>query len=158
MQVLVREMQPNEKGDVEKLFARSLGVTDRIIFQLSFEGAQKSARKQSGGTLTAEYDSKIVGAVSMRIQTVTKKRTGYIDALVTDKELRGRAIGKSLVDGAISWLEEHGCEVIYATAARYNSHLGTFLFTEASISTRFRNSSETTGSTFYDCGLENSIS
>ena len=121
MQVLVREVQPNEKGDVEKLFARSLGITDRIIFQLSFEDAQKCARKQSGGTLTAECDGKIVGAVSMRIQTVKNKRTGYIDALITDKELRGRAIGKSLVDEAISWLEEHGCEVIYATADRYNS-------------------------------------
>jgi len=121
LQVLVREMQPNEKGSVEKLFARSLGIINRIVFQLSFEDAQKSARKQSGGTLTAEYDGKIVGAVSMRIQIVKEKRTGYIDALVTDKELRGRAIGKSLVDGAISWLEEHGCEVIYATADRYNS-------------------------------------
>jgi len=121
MQVLVREMQPNEKEDVEKLFARSLGIIDRIVFQLSFEDAQKSARKQSGGTLAAEYDGKIVGTVSMRIQTVKDKRTGYIDALVSDKELRRRAIGKSLVDGAISWLEEHGCEVIYATADRYNS-------------------------------------
>ena len=121
MQVVVREMQPNEKGDVEKLFARSLGIIDRIVFQLSFEDAQKSARKQSGGTLVAEYDGKIVGAVSMRIQIIKNKRTGYIDALVTDKELRGRAIGKSLVDGAISWLEGPGCEVIYATADRYNS-------------------------------------
>ncbi|MBS7635637.1 hypothetical protein KEJ34_09230 [Candidatus Bathyarchaeota archaeon] len=25
------------------------------------------------------------------------------------------------MDGAISWLEERGCEVIYATADRYNS-------------------------------------
>jgi len=135
MQVLVREMQPSEKGDVEKLFARSLGIIDRIVFQLSFEDAQKSARKQGGGTLTAEYDGKIVGTVSMRIQSVKDKRTGYIDALVTDKELRGRAIGKSLVDGAISWLDEHGCEVIYATADRYNSpswnmfiHRGFYLY------------------------------
>ncbi len=135
MQVLVREMQPNEKGDVEKLFARSLGIIDRIVFQLSFEDAQKSAREQSGGTLTAEHDGKIVGAVSMRIQTLKDKRTGYIDALVADKELRGRAIGKCLVDGAISWLEEHGCEVIYATADRYNSpswntfiHRGFYLY------------------------------
>jgi len=114
-------MQPNEKEEVEKLLARSLGIIDRIIFQLSFEDAQRSACKKSGGTLTAEYDDKVVGAVSMRIQLIRGKRVGYIDALVTDKELRGRAIGKSLVDGAISWLEEHGCEVIYATADRYNS-------------------------------------
>ncbi|MEM3090431.1 MAG: GNAT family N-acetyltransferase [Candidatus Bathyarchaeia archaeon] len=121
MQVHVREMLPKEEGDVKQLFARSLGIIDKIVFQLSFDEAQKSARKQRGGTLVAEYHGKIVGAVSMRIQRVKDKQTGYIDALVVDKELRGRAIGKSLVDRAISWLEEHECEIIYATADRYNS-------------------------------------
>ena len=121
MQVLVREMQPNEKVNVENLLERSLGIIDRIVFQLSFEGAQESARKQSGGTLIAEYDGKIVGAVSVRIQLIKGTRTGYIDMLVADRELRGRAIGKSLVEEAISWLEGRGCEVIYATADRYNS-------------------------------------
>ncbi|MEM2930922.1 MAG: GNAT family N-acetyltransferase [Thermoproteota archaeon] len=121
MQIVIRELQPGEEKDVEKLFTRSLGITDRIVFQLSFEEARKSAVKQCGGTLVAEFDNKIVGTVSMRIKVLKGKRTGFIDALVSDKELRGRAIGRSLVDGAILWLEEHGCEVIYATADRYNS-------------------------------------
>ncbi len=121
MRIVVREMQPGEEKEVKKLFTRSLGITDRIIFQLSFEEARKSAEKQRGTTLVAEFGGKIVGTVSMRIQVIKGKRTGFIDALVSDKELRGRAIGKSLVDGAILWLEEHGCEVIYATADRYNS-------------------------------------
>lgn len=105
MQVLVREMQPEEKRDVENLFARSLGITDRIFFQLSFESVQKSVKKQGGGTLVADYGGKIVGTVSMRIQIINGVRTGYIDALATDKEFRGRGIGRSLVDRAISWLE-----------------------------------------------------
>lgn len=121
MQVVVREMQTNEKKEVEKLFKRSLGITDRIVFQLAFDSTQKNARKQSGSTLVAEYEGEIVGAVSIRVQLVKNKWTGYIDALVSDKELRGKGIGKSLVDEAISWLENHGCEVIYATADRYNS-------------------------------------
>ncbi|MEM3088286.1 MAG: GNAT family N-acetyltransferase [Candidatus Bathyarchaeia archaeon] len=114
-------MQLSEKEDVEKLFKRNLGIIDRVIFQLSFEDIQKSARKQGGNSLIAEYDGKIVGAVSMRIQEIKDSRTGFIDALVVDKELRGKAIGKSLVDNAILWLEERGCKVIYATANRYNS-------------------------------------
>ncbi|MEM3648809.1 MAG: GNAT family N-acetyltransferase, partial [Thermoproteota archaeon] len=109
MQIVIRELQPGEEKEVEKLFTRSLGITDRIIFQLSFEEARKSARKQCGGTLVAELDGKIVGTVSMRNQVLKGKRTGFIDALVSDKELRGRSIGRSLVDGAILWLEEHGC-------------------------------------------------
>jgi len=69
----------------------------------------------------AVHDGRIVGSVSMRFQLLRGRLTGFIGALVTDRELRGRGIGRSLVDGAISWLEERGCEVIYATADRYNS-------------------------------------
>lgn len=121
MQVLVREMLPGEKDDVEGLFGRSLGLVDRIVFLLSFEDALKSSQRQSGGSLVAVHDGRVVGSVSMRFQPIRGRRTGFIDALVTDREFRGRGIGRSLVDVAISWLEERGCEVIYATADRYNS-------------------------------------
>ncbi len=121
MQALVREMLPGEKAEVEGLFSRSLGLVDRIFFLLSFEDALKSAQKQRGGSLVAVHGGRIVGSVSMRFQPIGGKWTGFIDALVTDRELRGRGIGRSLVDGAISWLEERKCEVIYATADRYNS-------------------------------------
>ncbi|UCC27814.1 MAG: GNAT family N-acetyltransferase, partial [Candidatus Bathyarchaeota archaeon] len=47
--------------------------------------------------------------------------TGFVDALVADKEHRGKGIGTSLVETAISWLEKRGCKTIYATADRYNS-------------------------------------
>ena len=121
LQVLVREMLPDENEAVEKLFARSLGLLDRIVFGLSFEGAQKSAKKQNGGTLVAEYDAGIVGAVSMKIQRIKGELAGFVDALVADKEHRGKGIGTSLVEHAVSWLEERGCKTIYATADRYNS-------------------------------------
>jgi GNAT superfamily N-acetyltransferase len=121
MQVLVREMLPGEKDDVEGLFGRSLGLVDRIVFLLSFEDALKSSQRRSGGSLVAVHDGRVVGNVSMRFWLVGGRRTGFIDALVADGELRGRGIGRSLADGAISWLEERGCEVIYATADRYNS-------------------------------------
>ncbi|MEM2239521.1 MAG: GNAT family N-acetyltransferase [Candidatus Bathyarchaeia archaeon] len=121
MCIIVREMQPSEKKAVGELFKRSLSIIDRVIFQLAFEDTQRRARKQNGGTLIAEYDRKIVGSASMRIQVVKSKRIGFIDALVTDREFRGRGIGRSLVDNAITWLEKRGCEVIYATADRYNS-------------------------------------
>lgn len=57
------------------------------------------------------------------MQILKDKRIGYIDALVADKESRGRGVGKSLVDGATLWLEERRCEIIYATADRYNTFI-----------------------------------
>lgn len=114
-------MLPNEREAVEKLFARSLGIIDRVVFGLSFEEARKSANRHCGGTLVAEIDGEIVGTVSMRIQNLKGETTGFVDALATDKENRGKGIGTSLVENAISWLEKRGCKTIYATADRYNS-------------------------------------
>jgi len=114
-------MQPDEKAAVEKLFARSLGIIDRIVFELSFEEAQKSARKQEGGTLIAECNSEIVGTVSMRIQRIKGEFVGFVDALAEDRGHRGKGIGTALVENAMSWLEKRGCTTIYATADRYNS-------------------------------------
>lgn len=121
MQFFIREMLPDEKEAVEKLFTRSLGIIDRIVFGLSFEEVQKSAKKQNGGTLVAEHNGEIVGTVSMRVQHIKGEPTGFVDALAADKEHRGKGIGTSLVESAISWLEKRGCKTIYATADRYNS-------------------------------------
>jgi Zn-dependent protease/GNAT superfamily N-acetyltransferase len=121
MKVLVREMLPNERTDVEALFSRSLGLINRIVFQLSFEDALKKAQKQSGGCLVAVCKSRIVGSVSMKILPIGGERLGFIDALMVEKALRVKGIGRSLVDRAILWLEERECEVIYATVDRYNS-------------------------------------
>ncbi len=121
MQFLVREMLPEEKDAVKKFFVRNLGVVNRIIFGLSFEEAQKSARKQKGGTLVVEINSEIVGTVSMQIKHIKGELTGFIDALATGKEHRGKGIGSSLVENSVSWLEKRGCKIVYATADRYNS-------------------------------------
>ena len=119
--IFVREILPGEKNEVERLFSRSLGFVDRIIFSLSFEEAEKSAKKQTGGTLVAVHEDRIVGSVSVKTHLINGKKTGFIDALVVDRELRGVGIGRHLVETAITWLEDRGCEVIYATADRYNS-------------------------------------
>ena len=73
MQFFIREMHPNEKEAVEKLFARSLGIIDRIVFQLSFEDAQKSAKKQKGGTLIAEHGSEIVGTIDRSLEVFLRR-------------------------------------------------------------------------------------
>jgi GNAT superfamily N-acetyltransferase/Zn-dependent protease len=121
MKVLVREMRSSERADVEELFSRSLSLINRIVFQLAFENALKYTQKQSGGCLVALCDGRIVGSVSMKFKLLGGARTGFIGALVVEKELHGRGIGSSLVDRAILWLEEWECEVIYVTVDRYNS-------------------------------------
>ncbi len=117
----VREILPSEKEDVEEFFKRNLGPIDRVFFHLAFEDAIKSALKQVGTSLLAVYEGKIVGSVSLRIVVYAEKTIGLIDAIVTDKNLRGRGIGKSLLNEALSWFEKEGCAIICATVDRYNS-------------------------------------
>jgi GNAT superfamily N-acetyltransferase len=114
-------MLPNERTIVESIFARSLNLINRIVFQISFEDALRKAKRQKGATLVAELDGQIVGCVSVKIESIRGKPTGFIDALAADKDHRGKGVGKSLVSSASSWLEERGCGDIYATADRYNS-------------------------------------
>lgn len=120
-EISVREMLHGEESKVRDFFEENLGVIDRIIFPLAFRDALKSAARQLGTTLLALSNGEIVGSVSLRIVVYSEKRIGLIDAIVTDKNLRGRGIGKSLLDEALSWFEKKGCEIIYATADRYNS-------------------------------------
>lgn len=120
-EISFREMLHGEESKVRDFFEENLGVIDRIIFPLAFRDAFKSAAKQLGTTLLALSNGEIVGSVSLRIVVYSEKRIGLIDAIVTDKNLRGRGIGKSLLDEALSWFEKKDCEIIYATADRFNS-------------------------------------
>jgi GNAT superfamily N-acetyltransferase/Zn-dependent protease len=120
-EILVREMLDGEESEVRDFFEENLGIIDRIIFPLAFRDSLKSAIKQLGTTFVAICDGKVVGSVSLRIVVYAEKRIGLIDAIVADKDLRGRGIGKSLLDEALSWFEKKGCELIYATVDRFNS-------------------------------------
>jgi GNAT superfamily N-acetyltransferase len=121
MQFNIREILLEENDAVKKFFVKNLGIINRIVFGLSFEDAQKNAKRERGGTLVAEHNNEIVGTVSMQIKKIKGEPTGFIDALATDKKHRGKGIGKTLVEHSISWLERKGCKSVYATADRYNS-------------------------------------
>ena len=120
-EIFVREILHSEESKVRDFFERNLGIIDRIIFLLAFRDALKSALKQLGTTLIAVRNREIVGSASLRIVVYAEKRIGLIDAIVTDKNIRGRGIGKSLLDEALSWFEKKGCKIIYATVDRFNS-------------------------------------
>jgi len=120
-EIFVREILHGEESKVRDFFERNLGVIDRIAFPLAFREALKSALKQLGTSLVAVYNGEIVGSVSLRIVVYAEKRIGLVDAIVTDKDLRGRGIGKSLLDEALSWFEKKECRIIYTTVDRFNS-------------------------------------
>jgi GNAT superfamily N-acetyltransferase len=114
-EIFVREMLPGEEGEVRNLFRENLGLADKFFFLMAFKDSLKS-----GATLVAVSRGRIIGSVSLRILSYSSKRSGLIDAIVK-KNARGKGVGKSLLDSAFSWSQGKGCELIYATADRYNS-------------------------------------
>jgi len=119
--ILIREISLEEEKAVRDFFEKNLGIIDTIIFNLSFGDVLKSTRHGMGTTFVATKGEKIVGSFSVRLQTHRGKRVGFIDAIVTDKNIRGKGIGTSLFDACLQWLQDRNCEVILATADRYNS-------------------------------------
>jgi len=119
--IAVRELLPGEEKTVRDFYRQSLGLIDGLIFQLAFRDALKSAAKRRGTTLVAVFDGRCVGSVSLRILAYSGKTIGLIDAIVTDRNVRGRGVGRLLLDSALSWLEGRGCGIVWATADRFNS-------------------------------------
>ena len=120
-EVTVREILPDEERAVRDFLERNLNPIDGLFFSLGFGDALRSARKQLGTSLVAECEGRIVGSFSLKIVVYGSRRIGLIDAIVTDKRLRGRGIGKALLDYALVWLDKKNCEIVCATVDRFNS-------------------------------------
>ena len=113
-------MLPREENSIRELFERNLSI-DQEFFHLAFNDALKRALKQLGATLVAIRGEQVVGSVSLRVFDYARKRIGLVDAMVVKKTLRGKGVGKSLLDAALSWFKEKECKIVYATVDRNNS-------------------------------------
>jgi len=120
-EILIRGIAADEEEKVIELYDRNLGIIDRLVFTLSFRDVVKSARSGLGATFVAIIGSKVVGSLSVRPQRHRGKRVGFIDAIVTERDLRGKGIGTTLLNECLRWFEERNCNVILATVDRYNS-------------------------------------
>ena len=119
-EIHVREILPSEENSIRELFERNLSI-DQEFFHLAFSDALKRALNQQGANLTAMHSEQVVGSVSLRGFVYARKRVGLIDAIITEKSLRGRGIGKSLLDAALSWFKERDYKIVYATVDKHNS-------------------------------------
>ncbi|MHA1131818.1 MAG: GNAT family N-acetyltransferase [Candidatus Helarchaeota archaeon] len=70
-------------------------------------------RLQKEGILIAEDEGKVVGLIVAEILiNPIGASEGHITAIVTDKDVRNKGIGKVLVNESIQHLEEMGAEII----------------------------------------------
>jgi len=69
-----------------------------------------------GTILTATSDDEIVGMLAINIVIKLGKREARIDEVIVDESTRGSGLGQQLVQAAIEWAWDHGCNVVELTS------------------------------------------
>ncbi|MBN2152863.1 MAG: GNAT family N-acetyltransferase [Candidatus Lokiarchaeota archaeon] len=119
--IVIREMGLSEQGSVRALFKRCLGPIDLAAFSIAFCDVIKSIKKRQGCCLVAVQGGAVVGTMSLRTFTYGGRRAGLVDAVASDRAVRGRGVAKAMLATAIGWFEARGYPDVYATVDRYNS-------------------------------------
>src|SRR5919202_369373 len=103
-------MRDGEKGAVRSLARRAFSALEGVFF---------SPPPQ---TLVAERDGQVVGAVVPKILTLPGKREyGGMFWLMTDPQVHGLGVGGWLVEAALRYFEEHGCQETFACVEGFNT-------------------------------------
>lgn len=117
----IRESRQSEVPQLKALYKDNLWVLDRLIFGGVLNSVIKEREQQKATCLVAVDGHQIIGSFCVRWVEIKGERHGLIDVVVTARERYGQGIAKKLLHASVEWLENQGCQHIYATADRYNS-------------------------------------
>lgn len=65
----------------------------------------------------AKYDGKIVGTLTLAIYPTPLTRKAWIEDVVTDNAIRGKGIGKLLIEAALEYAQKLGIEKVDLTSS-----------------------------------------
>jgi GNAT superfamily N-acetyltransferase len=108
--ISVRRMHDGEERAVRALAERAFSRLESAFFSPPVH------------TLVAERDGQLLGAVAPTLfELPDKRRAGGIVWLMTDPKTRGLGVGGRLVEAALEYLKEHGCQEAFAGVEGYNT-------------------------------------
>ncbi len=108
--LVIRPMEPAEKGEVRGIMRRCFPLLMRPFFSLG------------GVVLVAQHREDLLGAVVMnRCLCAGGAMTGIISWIFTAPEARGMGVGQALIDRALDHLERQGCDEILAVIEGTNT-------------------------------------
>jgi predicted N-acetyltransferase YhbS len=109
----IRDLQPKELGRVRELGRRAFSLPLGLLM---------AATVSPKGLVAVDATGTMIGAVTLKITNVGKRKVGILDWLVVDPPHQGQGIGKALLDRALVWLRQQGCDKIITTDVDgYNS-------------------------------------
>lgn len=134
--VNIRSYEANDTARLEELFAelqdfeRTLEINrvdGKSVAHAYLTQLLDECRRWDGAILVAEVDEKVIGFIcilakydSGEVIEVEKKSAAITD-LVVSSSFRGQGIGRSLLDAAEAYAEQHGAHVLRVGALAKNT-------------------------------------
>jgi GNAT superfamily N-acetyltransferase len=111
--VTIRELSPEELGNVRDLGKRAFSLP---------MGLSMAATMSPQGLVAEDATGAIIGALTLRTESVGGRKLGIPDWAVVDPQHQGKGIGKALGDQALVWFRQQGCDKVVTTGVDgYNS-------------------------------------
>lgn len=105
-----RWMRDDDKRAVRALAGRAFPPLGNVLFS------------PPPHTLVAERDGQVVGAIVPELFMLPGgHRGGVMFWLMTHPEVRGSGVGRRLVEAALRFFEEHGCQGVFACVEGFNT-------------------------------------
>lgn len=117
----IREIKNEDISEIKSLYKKNLWFLDYFLFSEVFGSIVKLKEKGRGTCFVALEQNEVVGSFCVSWFMIKSEKHGLIDCVVTQKDLYGKGIARSLLHHSIKWLKDQGCAHIYATVEHYNS-------------------------------------
>ncbi|GAA0956005.1 GNAT family N-acetyltransferase [Virgisporangium aurantiacum] len=120
--ITVAPLQPEDRATWEALFAGYNAFYDRTWPAERYEQAWEEFRRDDRiHVLGARLDGRLVGIAQFLVHaSTTSSDLCYLQDLFTDADVRGRGVGRSLIEAVSDWARERGCGRLYWHTQQHN--------------------------------------
>jgi GNAT superfamily N-acetyltransferase len=120
--ISVAPLQPDDRGTWETLFAGYNAFYNRTWPPGRYEEAWRAFRRgERIHALGARLDGRLVGITHFLVHpSTTSSDVCYLQDLFTDPDVRGRGVGRSLIEAVSEWARAQGCDRLYWHTQSHN--------------------------------------
>src|SRR3569833_2119877 len=118
----VAPLQSRDRGTWETLFAGHNAFSNRTWPAERYEEAWQAFRRAERiHALGGRLDGRLVGIAHFLVHpSTTSSDLCYLQDLFTDPDIRGRGVGRSLIEAVSAWARAEGCGRLYWHTQRQN--------------------------------------
>src|SRR3984885_6947872 len=120
--ISVGVLWPDDGPTWETLFAGYNDFYGRTLPQDSCDRAWREFQEADRmHALGARLDGRLVGIAHFLVHaSTTSSDPCYLQDLFTDPDVRGRGVGRTLIEAVSAWARERGCERLYWHTQQHN--------------------------------------